>query len=160
MIDVGICQKNACNGSVARRITARLQPRHAFDLPGQIRRGVDQKPAGKTFGVAADNDARLRLWRNLSTTRGCAVRAGTIPLWQGHPGCAAQKMDANQPGVSESDNYVRSNCACVTGALEKDRNGFQHRFDPPLLCSSHKSHAYFLWSLHSTETIERSSRVS
>ena len=43
------------------------------------------------------------------------------------------------PEFSESDNYVRSNRACVTGALEKDRNGFQHRFDPALLCSSHKS---------------------
>src|SRR4030095_6189621 len=64
------------------------------------------------------------------------------------------------PEFSESDNYVRSNCACVTGALEKDRNGFQHRFDPPFLCSSHKSHAYFLRSLHSTEIVERSSRVS
>jgi hypothetical protein len=31
-----------------------------------------------------------------------------------------------------------SNRASVTGALEKDWNAFQHRFDPPLLCSSHK----------------------
>src|SRR4029077_800238 len=31
-----------------------------------------------------------------------------------------------------------SNRACVTGALEKDRHAFQYRFDPPLLCSSHK----------------------
>src|SRR4030095_6151551 len=100
MIDVGICQKNACNGSVARRITARLQPRHAFDLPGQIRRGVDQKPAVKTFGVAADNDARLRLWRNLSTTRGCAVRAGTIPLWQATPRRAVLDIGAEQPRES------------------------------------------------------------
>ena len=42
------------------------------------------------------------------------------------------------PESSESDNLVRSNRACVTGALEKDRNGLQHRFDPLLLCSSHK----------------------
>jgi hypothetical protein len=42
------------------------------------------------------------------------------------------------PDSSESDNYVRSNRACVAGALEKDRNGLQHRFDPLLLCSSHK----------------------
>jgi hypothetical protein len=63
------------------------------------------------------------------------------------------------PEFSESDNYVRSNRACVTGALEKDRNGFQHRFEPVLLCSCHKSHAYFLLSLHSTEIVERSSRV-
>jgi hypothetical protein len=32
-----------------------------------------------------------------------------------------------------------SNRARVTGALEKDRHAFQHGFDPPLLCSSHKS---------------------
>jgi hypothetical protein len=50
-------------------------------------------------------------------------------------------MNANQPGISESDNHVRSNCPCVTGALEKDRNGLQHRFDPALPCSSHKSRA-------------------
>ena len=42
------------------------------------------------------------------------------------------------PEFSESDNHLRSNRACVTGALEKDRNGLQHRFDPLLLCSSHK----------------------
>ena len=45
------------------------------------------------------------------------------------------------PEFSESDNDVRSNRARVTGALEKDRNGFQHRFDPPLFGSSHKSRA-------------------
>jgi hypothetical protein len=38
---------------------------------------------------------------------------------------------AAQPGLSSR--------ACVTGALEKDRHAFQHRFDPPLLCSSHSS---------------------
>jgi len=37
---------------------------------------------------------------------------------------------------------VRSNGPCVTGAFEKDRNGFQHRLDPLLLCSSHKSRAF------------------
>jgi hypothetical protein len=45
------------------------------------------------------------------------------------------------PESSESDNHVRSNRACVTGALEKDRNGLHHRLDPLLLCSSHKSRA-------------------
>ncbi len=89
MIYVAICQKNACNWSVAWRITARLQPRHIFDLPGQIRRRVNQKPAVKTLGVAADGDARLRLRRNLSGTRSRAVRAGTIPLGQAAAGCAA-----------------------------------------------------------------------
>jgi len=43
------------------------------------------------------------------------------------------------PEFSASDNYVRSNRARVAGALEKDRNGFHHRFDPTLFCSSHKS---------------------
>jgi len=89
MIDVGICQKNACNWSVAWRITAGLQSRHAFDLPGQIRRRVDQKPAVKTFRVAADGDAGLRLWRNLSGTRSRTIRTGTVPLWQAAAGCAA-----------------------------------------------------------------------
>src|SRR5882762_4761268 len=99
MVDVGIRQKNACNWSVAWRITARLQPWHAFDLPGQIRRCVNQEPAVKTFGVAADGDARLRLRCNLSGTRSRAVRAGTVPLWQAATGCAAENMNANQPGV-------------------------------------------------------------
>jgi hypothetical protein len=99
MIDVAICQKNACNWSVAWRITAGLQPRHAFDLPGQIRRRVNQEPAVKTFGVAADGNARLRLWRNLAGTRSRAVRASTVPLWQAAAGCAAKDMDADQPGV-------------------------------------------------------------
>src|SRR5206468_8923774 len=45
------------------------------------------------------------------------------------------------PELTESDNHARSNRTCVAGALEKDRNGFQHRFDPPLFCSSHKSGA-------------------
>jgi hypothetical protein len=52
------------------------------------------------------------------------------------------------PKFSESDNHVRSNRACVTGALEKDRNGFHHRFDPPLLCSSHKSRALIVHMGH------------
>jgi hypothetical protein len=64
------------------------------------------------------------------------------------------------PEFSESDNYVRSNRACVTGALEKDRNGFQHRFDPLLFGSSHKSPTNFHVSLHSTEMVERGSRLS
>jgi hypothetical protein len=34
----------------------------------------------------------------------------------------------------------RSDRACVTGALEKDRYGFEHRFNPSLFGSSHKSH--------------------
>jgi len=53
----------------------------------------------KTFGLAADGDARLRPRRNLSGPRSGAVRAGTVPLWQAATGCAAENMDANQPGV-------------------------------------------------------------
>jgi hypothetical protein len=45
------------------------------------------------------------------------------------------------PEFSESNNDVRSNRPCVAGALEKDRNGFHRRFDPPLFGSSHKSRA-------------------
>ena len=41
MIHIGIGQKNACNGSVARRIVARVQRRHVFDLLAQVRRRVD-----------------------------------------------------------------------------------------------------------------------
>lgn len=52
----------------------------------------------KTFRVAADGDARLRLRRNLSGTRSRAVRAGTVPLWQAAAGGAAKNMNANQPG--------------------------------------------------------------
>ena len=41
MIDICVGQKNTCDRSVARCIAARLQPRRAFDLPGQVRGGVD-----------------------------------------------------------------------------------------------------------------------
>jgi hypothetical protein len=52
-----------------------------------------------------------------------------------------------ETAISDSSRFVlaaaaqpgSSNRACVTGALEKDRHAFQHRFDPPLLCSSHSS---------------------
>ena len=43
------------------------------------------------------------------------------------------------PEFLASDDYVRSNRTRVAGAFEKDRNGFHHRFDPTLFCSSHKS---------------------
>jgi hypothetical protein len=46
-------------------------------------------------------------------------------------------MDANQPGVVGVRYCVRSDRTCVTGALEKDRNALEHRFDPLLLCSAH-----------------------
>ena len=41
MIHVGICQKNAGDRSVAWRMVARMQRRHGFDLPAEIRRRVD-----------------------------------------------------------------------------------------------------------------------
>jgi hypothetical protein len=49
------------------------------------------------------------------------------------------------PGPTQSFrsqiDYVRSNRARVARALEEDRNGFQHRFYPAFLGSSHKSRA-------------------
>ena len=53
----------------------------------------------KTFRIAADGDAGLGLRRNLSGPRSRAVRTGTIPLRQAAAGCAAQNMNANQPGI-------------------------------------------------------------
>ena len=55
----------------------------------QVGRRVNEKPPVKTFGITADGNARLRLRRNLSGTRRCAVRTGTVPLWQAAAGCAA-----------------------------------------------------------------------
>jgi hypothetical protein len=65
---------------------------------------------------------------------------------------------------------VRSNCTRVTGALEKDRHGLQHRFDPPLFGPSHESHGsdrsaepfwsnYFLIKLMSPLRSTRASRI-
>ena len=99
MIDVGICQKNARDGSVARRAAPRVQLRHTFDLPGQIGRCVDKETAPKAFGVAADYDTGLRPRGNFARARRDAVRAGTIPLGQTAAGCAAENMDANQPAL-------------------------------------------------------------
>ena len=97
MVDVGICQKNARNRSVARWISVRLQVRGAFDLPRQIRRCIDQEPALNVFGVAADGDAGLRLRSDFPSARGDTVRAGAIPLRQAAASCAAENVDANQP---------------------------------------------------------------
>jgi len=99
MIDVGICQKNACDWSVAWRVRMWLQGSLAFNLPGQIRRSVNQEPAPKVFGIAADSDARLCLRRNFSRARGDTICTGTVPLRQAAAGCAAENVDANQPGV-------------------------------------------------------------
>ena len=100
MIDVGIRQKNSGDRSVAQSsscLTVRVQLRRGFDLSSQIGRCVDQEPAQKLFGVAADRDAGLRLLRNLACARGGAGRTGTVPLGQTAAGCAAENMDANQP---------------------------------------------------------------
>src|SRR4029077_12461094 len=42
---------------------------------------------------------------------------------------------------------VRSNCARVTGALEKDRHSFQHWFDPALFASSHTPCRFHRWMI-------------
>jgi len=100
MIDIGIRQKNSGDRSIAGSgscRTTRLQFRHAFDLPGQIGRCVNQETAVKGFGVAADCDTGLRLRGNFARARGDAVRTSTIPLGQTAARCAAENMDANQP---------------------------------------------------------------
>src|SRR6478609_6711846 len=94
MIEVGVCQKNACDRTVAQGTKAGLQLWCMFDLPTKIRRCVDQEPARI---VAADHDAGLRLRSNFPRARGEAIHAGTVPLRQAPTGCAAKNMDANQP---------------------------------------------------------------
>src|SRR5438046_779237 len=96
MIDVGSRQKNARNGTVARRVAARLQLRRNLDLSRQIRRCIDQEPAPKAFGIAIDGDAPMSLRRNVARARSDAVCAGAIPLRQAAAGCAAENTDANQ----------------------------------------------------------------
>jgi len=93
MVEIGICQKNACNRAVAQRSRLRLQRRRAFNLPWQIRRGVDEEPA---LIVRANSNAGLCLWRNLAVARRSAVRAETVPLRQSAAGRAAQNADADQ----------------------------------------------------------------
>src|SRR5438128_7804654 len=48
-----------------------------------------------------------------------------------------QEYGCESTRVFEVVNPVRSNRTRVTGALEKDRHGFQRRFDPPLFGPSH-----------------------
>lgn len=129
MIDICICEENAGDRTVARRDSAGLQFRRALDLPRQIGRGVDQEPA---IIVAGDGNARLRLRRDFSGARVAAVRAVTIPLRKAATGRASENPDANRSILA------RSNRAGVAGALEKDRQRFQHRFDPLLFCPFHK----------------------
>jgi len=80
------------------------------------------------------------------------------------------RMRINSREASQSISHVRSNRARVTRALEKDRHGFQHRFNPPLFCSSHKFHwshrsyrpygsNYFLIKLMSPLRSTRASRT-
>ena len=59
MIQIGIGEKNARDRAVAHRVAPRLQLRTAFYLSRQVRRSIDKEPA---LIVAADGDARLRLW--------------------------------------------------------------------------------------------------
>ncbi len=79
-----------------------LQSLHTFDLPRQIRRGVDQEPVLQAFRVYADSDARLRLRRDFSAARSDTVSASAIPLRQAAARCAAENMDANQPEFPKS----------------------------------------------------------
>jgi hypothetical protein len=93
----------------------RLQFRRALNLPRQIGRGIDQKPA---IVAARDRRAGLRLRSDFAGARGDAVRAVTIPLWKAAAGSASENTDANRSILA------RSNRAGVAGALEKDRQGF------------------------------------
>ena len=89
--------------------------------------------------AGADRNARLRLRVNFSGACRGAVFTGAIPLRQAAAGRAAEDMDPNQSG-SAGLKTVRSDGACVAGALEKDRHGLEGRFDPALFVSPHKSH--------------------
>jgi hypothetical protein len=115
MIEIGICKKDAGDRTIARRSRTGLQFRRALDLPRQIGRGVDQKPA---IIVAGDGNARLRLRRYFSGARGAAVCAGTIPLRKAAARRASENPDANRSILA------RSNRAGVARALEKDRQRF------------------------------------
>jgi len=115
MIEIGICEENAGDRTVARRNRTGLQFRRVLDLPRQIGRSIDQEPA---FAVGGDRRARLRLRRDFAGARADAVRAITIPLRKAAAGGASENTDANR------STLARSNRAGVAGALEKDRQGF------------------------------------
>src|SRR5215468_8552547 len=100
MIDICIGQKNACDRSVARYVALWLQSRRAFDLLGQIRRGVYQPPVLKCLRVGADCDARLCLRVNLSVARCNAVYTCAVPLRQTATGRAAEDVYPNQTNLS------------------------------------------------------------
>src|SRR2546427_6389924 len=93
MIDIGVCQKNACDRTVTRRVAARLQLWRVFDLSRKIGRSVDEKPS---LSVASDRDARLCLRCNFSAARSDAVRARTVPLRQATARRAPENTDTNQ----------------------------------------------------------------
>jgi len=128
MIDIGVGEENVSNRAVARLVRTGLQLRRAFDLPRQIGRGIDQEPV--QFW-AANRNARLRLRRDSSSPRGEAIRAGTVPLWQAATGGTPENTNANRSTLARSDR------AGVAGALEKNRQSLQRRFDPLLFCSFH-----------------------
>src|SRR6266704_193476 len=92
-----------------------------------------------------------------------SIAASRRPLRCREYGCESTR-------VFEAVNPVRSNCTRVTGALEKDRHGLQHRFDPSLFGPSHESHVsdrsdepfgsnYFLLKLMSPLRSTRASRT-
>ena len=103
MIDIGICEEERrrldCCAAELPDVAAAIAG--AFDLPRQIGRSVDQEPAPKVFGVAANGDARLRLRCNFSAARSDAIGAGAIPLRQAAARRAAENTDANQPESSK-----------------------------------------------------------
>jgi hypothetical protein len=135
MIQIGIGEQNARDRAVAQGVGSGLQLRKAFYLSRQVRRSVDQEPAST---VAADGDARLRLWRNLSVARRDAVRAGTIPLRQAAAGRAPENTDANRFTPARSDR------ARVTRALEKNRHAFHCGFNPSLLGAFHPGPSLYI----------------
>ena len=128
MIQIGIGEKNARDRAVAQRVASRLQLRTAFYLSRQVRRSIDQEPASI---VAADGDARLRLWRNPTAPGREAVGACAIPLRQAAAGCAPENTDANRFTPARSDR------ARVTRALEKNRHAFHCGFNPFFLSAFH-----------------------
>src|SRR5262249_21015216 len=105
-----------------------------------------------------------------STARCDAVYTGAVPLRQATAGRAAENVDPNQPEFRSALMPFRSDRACVTRALEKDRHGLERRFDPAPFVSPHKSHAchrsradsgqiYFLIKLMSPLRSTRATRM-
>ena len=132
MIDIGIGQKNPGNWGVPGRIGPRLQGWRCLDLPGEIGRGIDQKPG---LRIAAKSQARLGLWPDLPRTCRDAIRACAIPLRQAASRRAPENSDANR--LTPELNRAR-----VAGALEENRHAFHCGFDPFLPGILHKKALY------------------